>query len=143
MIYTSYFGRLKTITAADPAATFVAVCGGLPEWWKCGGNLGRLKKLAPRLWWWREWREKFGENTESDESKAWYREKYKTTVLDGLDPAATLAEIEDMSAHGSNVYLLCYERPEKFCHRHILAEWLSRNTGTAVEEWEPDHEDKT
>ncbi len=31
--------------------------------------------------------------------------------------------------------LLCYEKPENFCHRHILAEWLRKN-GYKCEELE-------
>lgn len=30
-------------------------------------------------------------------------------------------------AHGKDIVLLCYERPENFCHRHILAKWLEKH----------------
>lgn len=28
------------------------------------------------------------------------------------------------ATHPGGVFLLCYERPEQFCHRHLLAKWL-------------------
>lgn len=28
-------------------------------------------------------------------------------------------------SRGKDVVLLCYETPDKFCHRHILAKWLN------------------
>ena len=33
--------------------------------------------------------------------------------------------------------LLCYESPEKFCHRHLVAEWLT-NSGIKVKEFDFD-----
>lgn len=37
-------------------------------------------------------------------------------------------------------FLLCYESPSDFCHRHILAEWINKNTNIKVEEWKNDQE---
>jgi hypothetical protein len=31
--------------------------------------------------------------------------------------------------------LLCYEKPNQFCHRHLIAEWL-RSRGIEAEEWQ-------
>lgn len=36
----------------------------------------------------------------------------------------------------SNIVMLCYEAPGKFCHRHILAKWLTEHTGLVVKELE-------
>jgi hypothetical protein len=33
--------------------------------------------------------------------------------------------------------LLCFEKPDKFCHRHVLAEWLRTNLNFTVEEFSP------
>ncbi len=41
-------------------------------------------------------------------------------------------------AQGKDIVLLCYETPGKFCHRHILAEWLK--PFTALNRLEPIHE---
>lgn len=34
----------------------------------------------------------------------------------------------------SGAILCCYERPEEFCHRHLLADWLRRNSQVVIEE---------
>lgn len=39
--------------------------------------------------------------------------------LDKLDPKKVVEEL------GENAILLCYETPNLFCHRHIVARWLS------------------
>ena len=119
-IYTSYFGNMKAISKADPNAVFVAVCGGLPEWYK--GSWYR--KVAPKWDWWNEWHEKFAEDLNSTESIAWYTAKYNETVLSKLDKKAVAEEILSFAPNGENIYLLCYEKFGNFCHRNLLAMWL-------------------
>ena len=54
----------------------------------------------------------------------WYEQKYQETVLDKLSPK----EIEtDMKSFGKNVVLLCYEKPDEFCHRTLVSRWLNKN----------------
>lgn len=130
MIYTSYFAKMKAVKAADPSAVFVAVCGAVPKWWRTGGDARWVIRLAPKWKWWSEWRRKFDGRLESEESTGWYAERYRETVLAGLDKDEVRAELEGMAAPGGNVYLLCYEAPGRFCHRRLLAEWLG-----GVEEW--------
>lgn len=62
-------------------------------------------------------------------------------MLDALDPVDILFEIKKL-AGDSNAYLLCYEAPEKFCHRHMLATWLNLKAEAGVEEWEQKNEDQ-
>lgn len=35
-----------------------------------------------------------------------------------------------------NAVLLCYEKPEDFCHRHVAAWWITEHTGIQVSELE-------
>jgi hypothetical protein len=35
---------------------------------------------------------------------------------------------------------LCYEEPDEFCHRHILADWIQKNCGIFVTEWKTEEE---
>lgn len=37
-------------------------------------------------------------------------------------------------------YLLCYEPPGEFCHRHVLASWLNEHTDANIKEWYSDKE---
>ena len=39
-------------------------------------------------------------------------------------------------------YLLCYEAPHDFCHRHVLAEYIERGTGVVIREWLTEEETK-
>ena len=34
-----------------------------------------------------------------------------------------------------DIALVCYEKPEEFCHRHLVADWL-RKYGHDIKEWE-------
>ena len=129
MIYTSYFGNIRKIKAAFPDAVLVSIAGRTPDWFE-GRKYG---KLAPKYEWWKEWREKFGADPESSESTEWYLEKYRGTVLDQLDPLETANEL---NAYGNAVFLLCYETPEKFCHRRVAGSWLVRH-GVKCEEYRP------
>ena len=54
--------------------------------------------------------------------------------LASLDPRAILAGINTL-ADGQDVALCCFEKPDKFCHRQMVAEWFKKN-GIGVEELE-------
>ena len=49
-----------------------------------------------------------------------------------LTPESVVEELEEGSV------LLCYEGPGKFCHRHIVAEWLEAGADVEVTELEPE-----
>lgn len=57
-----------------------------------------------------------------------YTKRYREEVLSRLDPKKIY---EEEIAHFANllgkkkVVLLCYESAEKFCHRHLVADWLN------------------
>jgi len=54
---------------------------------------------------------------------------YQAKVLFRLDPLQVAKEL------GQDSILLCWEKPEEFCHRIVVAEWL-REAGIEVEEYE-------
>jgi len=57
-----------------------------------------------------------------------FNELYHTTVLDKLNPE------EVYQALGDNAVLLCWEAPGKFCHRHIVANWLNAHLNVNIAE---------
>ena len=57
-----------------------------------------------------------------------YEEIYSRRVLWHLRPKHIIVDL------GEDAVLLCYEKPPKFCHRHIVAKWLMDNTGVVIEE---------
>lgn len=59
-------------------------------------------------------------------SKKWYIEEYNK-ILDKLNPNDVVDKL------GNDAILCCWEGPNKFCHRHLVAEWLTK-AGYQVDE---------
>lgn len=74
----------------------------------------RYPILAPPNWLITKY--KAGKISDEDYTKAYIRE-----VLDGLNPHEVYKEL------GDNAVLLCFEKPPKFCHRHIVSEWFNKH----------------
>lgn len=111
---TSYFAHIKGKTG-----NFVSIAGKTPD-----GFTGRIyHDLAPKYSWWKEWKD-------NGLSEEWYKEKYYETVLNKLDAKKVYEDL------GEDAILICYERPEKFCHRHLVAEWLHNQLGIDIKEEE-------
>lgn len=97
-------------TPLPPDIQKIGVSRGTPRGYAAGYR--KMPELAPGSWF----------------QTASLRD-YKQMFFDGLarlDPAATVARMEDLGA-GRDVALLCYEHPHKdadWCHRGYLAAWL-------------------
>jgi Protein of unknown function, DUF488 len=48
-----------------------------------------------------------------------------------------LYELAELRAGYGDLVLLCFEPPGTFCHRRVLAEWISEHLGEPVEEVTP------
>ena len=118
-IYTTYFANLRNL---PEDIVPIAICGKAPKGWQ---GLS-YPVLAPKKWWWLEWKEN------KHEDQDYYRAMYKETVLDPLIPLSVYQDLEKMGG-GKDVALVCYEKPDKFCHRHLVAEWLSWSGASVVE----------
>ena len=70
-------------------------------------------------------------NSKSEED---YVQRFNSEILAHRDPKAFLAAIEKM-ANGKDVALCCFEKPDGFCHRHLVAKWLNEKLGVQVEEF--------
>ena len=120
MIYTGYWSKLKEYEQYGLIP--VGISGKIPD----GFNGARYQQLAPKYSWWKQWHEEHKSND-------WFVEKYNETVLSQLNPDKV---INDLNKIGKNIILLCYEIPEKFCHRHLAADWLNKNTNANIIEYE-------
>ena len=118
MIYTSYFGNLKNI---PPDIFPIAICAKPPNWF----NGPNIKILAPSY----EILSKYKLDGNSNQ----YAQAYNHEILHFLY-APKLVHFLDVKASGKDVVLLCYETPDKFCHRHLVAKWLNNN-GYRCEEY--------
>jgi len=72
--------------------------------------------LAPKRDFWKVWKNNIGIIPEEENTRYYIHEFYEQ-VLSKLDPEEVYRELDH------NV-LLCYEEPQDFCHRHLVAAWL-------------------
>lgn len=121
MIYTSYFAKLSKLPAN---ITPIAICGKSPEWYK--GI--QYKKLAPKWSFFSIWKE-----THDNE---YYIKHFNEEVLNPLNVNDVINELYSLAGKNqdNDIVLICYEKPGDFCHRHLVADWLTSN-GYPVEEY--------
>jgi hypothetical protein len=130
MIYTCNFANARKV--ADHIIP-VSICRGVPDWYT-GAS---YKKLAPPWELITEWKN----DIRNDDYFGIKRKQYDAAVLDHLDVHQVMAELQAMIPEGirqkmkkpiweNNRYhlvLLCYEKRSDFCHRHFVAQWLTKN----------------
>lgn len=133
MIYTTYFAQLKNL---PPNIIPVSICGKAPVWYK--GI--QYKQLAPKYDFFMEWK-----RTHDND---YYIRHFNSEVLDTLTISDVLNKLQfklpnqiraQMNApiwesEDWHIALVCYEKPQDFCHRHLVANWLQEN-GVKCEEW--------
>jgi len=108
---TSYFAKYK-------GENSVSIALGTPKWY-----MGRrCEKLFPKSW--------ILENYKLTNDAEAYKKAYYEEVLSKLNAREIYEEL------GENAVLLCYEIPEEFCHRHLVAEWLERELGIKITEFD-------
>ena len=60
-----------------------------------------------------------------------YEKLYKDFILRILSVERLIDYLKGIAhqEQKDKVVLMCYESPEKFCHRHLVAEWLNKEAG--------------
>ena len=119
-LYTSYFAKVKQLQEMG-FDNLRCVAGYAPKFFHDLPNAHFMPDLAPRKLWWQYWHDNHLPNM-------FYVEQYNNTVLSKLDPNEVVKKL------GDGAVMLCYEKPGEFCHRHIIADWITKNTGVEVEE---------
>jgi len=66
-------------------------------------------------------------NYKKDHNIHTYTEKYVEEILFPLDPEKVYEDLKYS-------ILLCWESPEKFCHRRIVAKWLENSLNVKIPE---------
>ena len=62
--------------------------------------------------------------------------EYTSRYLSQLDWVGIKNILLKIHHFGDDVVLLCWEAPDKFCHRHILADYINRKTKLEIKEYE-------
>lgn len=109
MIYTTYFAKLKIL---PKTITPIAICGKPPE----GFRGVTYQKLAPKWSFFSEWKK--------THDNQYYVEHFQSEVLAPLNPQQVYQELVALARNNTEIALVCYESPEKFCHRHLVRNWL-------------------
>ncbi|MBQ8969194.1 MAG: DUF488 domain-containing protein [Bacteroidaceae bacterium] len=117
-IYTSYFANSKKLAQAGIKVIGVAL---YPPRWFYGVSMKNVAPTASILY-------------AKGQTHEQYTERYKREVLARVNPQQFMAQLRAYS-NGQDVALCCFEKPGDFCHRHILAEWLSQTTGETIIEY--------
>ena len=121
MIFTSYFAKIKKF---PENVIPIAICAKTPDWYT---GL-RYLKLAPKY----DALMKY-KKTGCEEC---YIDYIDNELLGNLSIDEVLKDLRDLGDCDNNhIALVCYEKPDDFCHRHFVAEWL-RCHGVECKEWE-------
>ena len=115
MIYTSYFSSKKYKPEEGVS---------IARWCKFWTGL-RFEALAPSTELISWWKSLSPEAQETTAAKQHYTSLYRAQLYK-LNPAEVATILEGKT-------LLCFEKTEDFCHRHIVAQWL-RDAGFECEE---------
>ena len=107
---TSYYARVK------PNKNAICISRSMPKW----DTYKRYFPLAPGPW--------FKSVTQGE-----YVDKYFNEILLKLDPQKVWDELNEL-AEGGEPILLCYESPNKFCHRRLVAQWFETSLNVKVPE---------
>lgn len=112
-IYTSYFANLKNI---PENSVVVSIARSQPQ----GTNLPEFKAFAPSAELLLDYKQ--GKVT---------NEEYEARYLAQLKALPNLSEIEEHLSQytkdqDKNLVFLCWEAPNKFCHRHLLAKFFAK-----------------
>lgn len=118
MIYTGYYSKVKDYKKVG----YTVVSISRTEPFKVDGKISLLCPDEKILW-----EYKHGEIDEVE-----YTCQYKEQ-LERIGIKNILLAIHKF---GDDVVLLCWEAPGKFCHRHILSEYINRNSKLNIREYE-------
>lgn len=116
-IYTSYFANGAKLQKVGIMIIGIALYP--PKWFKGISN----KYVSP------SWDILHNSKSEDD-----YVQRFNTEILAHRDPKVFISAIEKMSK-GKDVALCCFEKPNEFCHRHLVAKWLNEQLGLRIEEF--------
>jgi hypothetical protein len=114
MIKETYFAVLDKIRTESPDALFIAVSRKIPSK-NCGCD-SVYTSLAPSLTLLRDYKN-------GNINELGYTELYKLEMKASKSAWRYMNKILELSK-SKDVYLVCWEGPGKFCHRHILKEMI-------------------
>ena len=115
--YTSYFANVRKL---PKSCIKLSIARKTPD----GFDGFKLPDFMPSWDLLKKWRET-GDND-------YYVNQYKKEVLDNMDIISMINFFDLMLKHkglskNTPIVFICYEKPENFCHRHLVAEYFTKN----------------
>jgi uncharacterized protein YeaO (DUF488 family) len=120
MIYTGYYSRIKDYKVAGLKVVSISVSEP-----KAVTVDGKIPQLSPNQSLFEDYKK----------GAVGYME-YKSRYLDQLDGIGIKEILRSIHSFGDDIVLLCWEAPDKFCHRHILADYINKRTKLEIKEYE-------
>ena len=120
-MYTGYFAKLKCYSNNDLIP--VSISSIAPKWY----YKGEYKILAP-------WPKLIRAYKRKEITKEDYIIQFNK-YLYNLDQEQILIQLNDIFGDLNKIILICYEKPDDFCHRHLVANWLNIYITNMVEEF--------
>lgn len=122
---TGYYAKLKIYM--DAGLVPVSIAGKAPTWYS---GL-EYKKLAPKWEFFNEWK-----NGSHKGDNDYYIQHFKEEVLDTLNPKDVIEDLKNLTGvEPHKIILVCYEKPNDFCHRHLVADWLREYREDTRDTW--------
>lgn len=122
MIYTSYYSNAKNLNGIK-----ISISLSTP---KNVADIELGQQLGP------DWSTL--NNYKKNFNKAQYTKEFNAKIQRQLDNGSLdpiLNMIKDLG-QSQDVFLLCYEKPSDFCHRHLLADTLNKKRGFNITEYQ-------
>lgn len=111
MIFTSYFAKAAKISNAVK----ISIALSMPKFFQADAT---IPVFAPTF-------EILSEYKKTGNAEV-YTEKYLELLRERDAEIQKRVTILEKISYNKNVFLCCWETPEKFCHRHILAEYIGK-----------------
>ena len=117
-MYTGYFAKLKKYQEAGLVPVSIALKS--PDWY----NGLEYKQLAPNWDILSAW--KSGEHQGDVD---YYTQEFNNKILKNRSITTVIHDLMELTnTEPNNIILLCYEKPEDFCHRHLVADWITKHS---------------
>lgn len=125
-MFTGYYAKLKEYKQAGLIP--ISIAGKAPDWY----DGLEYKKLAPKWAFFSEWK-----NGSHKGDNDYYINQFDAKVLEETSVENVLTDLANLSnGELDKVILLCYEKPDDFCHRHLVANWINEHKGGSyIVEW--------
>lgn len=120
-IVTSYFAQQKALKAVG--YYIISIARYNPRYLSCAS----YKALAPSPGLLHDWR--------TYHDKEHYTEVFNHFLHHFCNAEQVLQDLLRYSG-GQPIALCCYERSTDFCHRHLVADWMNKELGIQIEEFQ-------